>query len=69
LGRHTRSAAAGVIIPLFLRSPVTHGTGLVVEIAGVTAGLLAGPAAAALMRVYRASQLPSRTLGIRNAVA
>jgi hypothetical protein len=41
----------------------------VVEIAGVTAGLLAGPAAAALMRVYRASQLPSRTLGIRNAVA
>src|SRR5579863_4648063 len=45
--------AAAVIIPLFVDSPVTHGTGLVVEIAGTVAGLLVGLAAAALMTVYR----------------
>jgi hypothetical protein len=45
--------AAAVIIPLFVQSPVTHGTGLLVELAGILAGLLAGLAAAALMGVYR----------------
>ena len=45
--------AAAVIIPLFVDRPVTHGTGLVVEVAGVLAGLLGGLAAAALMGVYR----------------
>jgi membrane protease YdiL (CAAX protease family) len=44
---------AAVIIPLFISQPVTHGTGLAVELAGVAAGLLAGLAAAALMHVYR----------------
>ena len=44
--------AAAVIIPLFVSRPVTHGTGLAVEIAGAVAGLLAGLAAAALMQVY-----------------
>lgn len=45
--------AAAAIIPLFVSRPVTHGTGLVVELAGIAAGLLGGLAAAALIRVYR----------------
>jgi hypothetical protein len=45
--------AAAVIVPLFVSQPVTHGTGLAVEVTGAVAGLLAGLAAAALMDVYR----------------
>jgi hypothetical protein len=48
--------AAAVIVPLFVDSPVSHGNGLVVEIAGIVAGLLGGLAAAALMGVYRSPQ-------------
>lgn len=45
--------AAAIIIPLFVDQPVTHGNGLVVEIAGAVAGVLCGLAATALMSVYR----------------
>jgi len=41
------------VIPLFLDRPVTHGNGLLVELAGVAAGLLCGLAVITLMRVYR----------------
>jgi len=41
------------IIPLFLDRPVTHGNGLLVELAGITAGLLGGLVVTTLMRVYR----------------
>ena len=44
--------AAG-IIPLFIDSPVTHGTGLSLELAGIAAGLLGGLAAVVLTQVYR----------------
>jgi hypothetical protein len=42
-----------LVIPLFIDRPVTHGNGLLVELAGVAAGLLCGLVVAALMRVYR----------------
>jgi hypothetical protein len=42
-----------LVIPLFLAAPVTHGNGLLVELAGVAAGLLGGLLVAMLMRVYR----------------
>jgi hypothetical protein len=45
--------AVAAIIPLFLNRPVTHGNGLLVELAGVASGLLCGLLVTALMRVYR----------------
>ena len=42
-----------VVVPLFIDSPVTHGNGLLVELAGLAVGLFCGLIAAALMRVYR----------------
>lgn len=45
--------AAAVIIPFFVDWSATDGMALVVEIAGVAAGLLCGLAASALMGVYR----------------
>jgi hypothetical protein len=51
--RILRAVVVVAVVPLFIQRPVTSGSGLVVEIAGVLAGLLCGLAAAALMRVYR----------------
>ena len=48
--------SAAMIIPLFIDQPVTHGTGLAIEIASVAAGVLAGLAALSLMQVYRSPQ-------------
>lgn len=45
--------AAAVIVPLFVESPVTHGNGLLVEVAGIVAGVLCGLIATMLLRVYR----------------
>jgi len=57
--------AAAVIVPLYLKTPATHGTALAVEIAGLAAGVLGGLVAAALMKVYRspASGLPVSSAG------
>ena len=41
------------IIPLFLDRPVSRGNGLLVELAGIAAGLLCGLVVTTLMRVYR----------------
>ncbi|HKE67204.1 MAG TPA: hypothetical protein VKB59_21500 [Micromonosporaceae bacterium] len=47
---------AAVIVPLFVAKPDMHGTSLVLEIAGIVAGVLCGLAAVALMRVYRSPE-------------
>lgn len=44
---------AAAIVPVFLESFATHGSGLALEIGGGVAGALLGLAAAALMSVYR----------------
>jgi hypothetical protein len=60
-----------VIIPLFLDRPVTHGNGLLVELAGVAAGLLCGVVVAALMRIYRSPKTgkPVSAAGLPYAAA
>jgi hypothetical protein len=47
---------AAAIIPLFMDRPVTRGTGLVLELAGIAAGLLCGFIAITLMDVYRSPE-------------
>ena len=44
---------AGAIIPIYLKSLTTHGTGLYLELAGTAAGVLLGLTATGLMKVYR----------------
>jgi hypothetical protein len=55
---------AAAIIPLFLKAVVTTGSGLSLEIAGASAGLVLGAVAVKLMTVYRSpttNQPVSRT--------
>jgi hypothetical protein len=51
--RMARPLIAAVVIPFFMQRPIGHGNSLVVELAGVVAGVLGGLAATALMGVYR----------------
>jgi hypothetical protein len=44
---------AAAIIPVYLKSLTTHGTGLYLELAGTAAGILLGLTATGLMKVYR----------------
>src|SRR6185437_11410882 len=44
---------AAAIIPVYLKSFTTHGTGLYLELAGTVAGILLGLLATGLMKVYR----------------
>jgi hypothetical protein len=63
--------AIAAIIPLFLARPVTHGNGLLVELAGIAAGLLCGLVVTALMRVYRSPKTgkPVSAAGLPYAIA
>jgi hypothetical protein len=54
--RLLRPLIVAAVVPVFLQRPVTSGNGLIVELAGVVAGILAGLAAAALIKVYRSQQ-------------
>ena len=60
---------AAAVIPLFIERPVTQGTGLAVELAGVAAGLLGGLAAVALMNVYRSPETGRPVSGAGRAYA
>jgi hypothetical protein len=59
-----------LVVPLFLDRPVTHGNGLLVELAGVAAGLLCGLVASMLMRVYRSPRTgkPASAAGFPYAI-
>ena len=58
------------VIPLFLDRPVTHGNGLLVELAGIAAGLLCGLLVTTLMRVYRSPKTgkPASAAGLPYAL-
>src|SRR5271155_619779 len=60
-----------VVIPLFIDRPVTHGNGLLVELAGLVAGLLCGLIITTLMRVYRSPKTgrPVSAAGLPYAIA
>jgi hypothetical protein len=64
-------ATVAMVIPLFLATPVTHGNGLLAELAGVAAGLLGGLIVAGLMRVYRSPKTgkPASAAGFPYAIA
>jgi hypothetical protein len=47
---------AAVIVPAYLKSLTTHGTGLYLELAGTAAGVLLGLIATGLMKVHRSTK-------------
>ena len=59
-----------LVVPLFLDRPVTHGNGLLVELAGIAAGLLCGLVVTTLMRVYRSPKTgkPASAAGFPYAI-
>jgi hypothetical protein len=59
-----------LVVPLFLDRPVTHGNGLLVELAGVAAGLLCGLVVSTAMRVYRSPKTgkPASRAGLPYAI-
>ncbi|MCU1492776.1 MAG: hypothetical protein JWO62_540 [Acidimicrobiaceae bacterium] len=61
---------AAVIVPLYFKGLATHGTGLVLELALASAGILLGLAATVLMTVYRSprTQKPVSRAGWAYAV-
>src|SRR5487761_1056141 len=61
---------AGTIVPIYLKSLTTHGTGLYLELAGTAAGILLGLMATGLMKVYRSPKTgrPVSRAGIGYAV-
>jgi len=54
--RMLRPLLVAAVVPVFIQRPVTGGTGLIVELAGIVAGVLGGLAAAALIKVYRSPE-------------
>jgi hypothetical protein len=60
-----------LVVPLFIDKPVTHGNGLLVELAGIAAGLLCGLLVTTLMRVYRSPSTggPASAAGFPYAAA
>jgi hypothetical protein len=55
--------AAGIVIPFFAKAVVTSGHGLLLEVAGVAAGVVVGVLAAACMRIRRNQQSPNQQAG------
>jgi hypothetical protein len=60
-----------LVIPLFVDRPVTHGNGLLVEVAGIAAGLICGLVVTTLIRVYRSPKTgkPVSAAGFPYAIA
>jgi hypothetical protein len=60
-----------LVIPLFVDRPVTHGNGLLVELAGIAAGLMCGLVVITLIRVYRSPKTgkPVSAAGFPYAIA
>src|SRR6202021_418388 len=65
-----RPVVIAAINPLFIEKPVTHGNGLLVELAGIAAGLLCGLLVTTLMRVYRSPRTgkPVSAAGLPDAL-